>query len=226
MIKAVQVRAIDIDARVPLRIDITLAAIDGQIGRPAQAEPAAVVLVRVDDAVAVDIAAVEQLRRHTLDQEQFVQRIERGILGVIRRAQAAVIFVLGPARARVGVGIDVVDDGIGDLLSHVRQTDQDVVQDGAARVQQHEGVDVDLAGFVGDSVAIALAAAARVVRVNGGNDAEPPLQAWIIVGLNDAALENLVAERIAVQDVAEGVGIAEQGSGLVDAGLGQGLRLC
>ena len=126
----------------------------------------------------------------------------------------------------MGVGIDVVDDGIGDLLSHVRQTDQDVVQDGAARVQQHEGVDVDLAGFVGDSVAITLAAAARVVRVNGGNDAEPPLQAWIIVGLNDAALENLVAERIAVQDVAEGVGIAEQGSGLVDAGLGQGLRLC
>ena len=84
--RRLQVRVVDVDARVALRIDVQLAAVDGQVGRPAQVDcAAAVVLVGVEDAVAVAVVAEEQLRRDALDEEQLLDAVERAVLGVVGR---------------------------------------------------------------------------------------------------------------------------------------------
>ena len=50
--------------------------------RPTAVERAAAVLfVRIENAVAIEVVAVEELRRDALDQKQFVDAVEGAVAG-------------------------------------------------------------------------------------------------------------------------------------------------
>ena len=127
-VKSLQILAVDIDARVALRIDVQLAAVGGQVTRPAAVVLAgAIVLVRqVERAIAIAIVAEQQLPGDALDLEQLLDAVGGAVAGVVGGAQARVIAALSAAVARRVVGVVVVEDGVGNLLRHVGQQHEHV----------------------------------------------------------------------------------------------------
>ena len=69
-----------------------------------------VVLVVVENAVKVGVFAVEQFLRSVLDQENFIDGFQGGVLALIRLRIQQVVLAFGASRCDVGVLIPPVDD--------------------------------------------------------------------------------------------------------------------
>ena len=147
-------RVIEIDAGGAEAADIGLTAVDGQVIRPATAKYAAGVgnsLAGILGAIAIDVIAKKELGCDSLDKEQLLKAVDGTILGLVPRRQRYVIGAVRSRRPRGGSGIEPIDDGISDRVGHVGQLHEPVVERGAGRIGNHEGVEIDLAGLVGDA---------------------------------------------------------------------------
>ena len=95
----------------PVRPEIGFATMHGEVGVPAQKQHAvgivprwtrfAVILTRVEQTVAIRVLAVKQFWSDACNQQQFVQRIQRAIGGLIRRHHTEVVFTLDTIFTRV-----------------------------------------------------------------------------------------------------------------------------
>src|SRR5439155_10974511 len=132
----------------------------------------------------------------------------------------------GPVGPGVIVGVDPVDNGVGDLLGHVGQQHEHVVELLAGLVDLHHGIEVDPAVLVFDAGEERRAAPDGIVHVGGGNDAAADLEARRVAAAQGDALEDPgVVVGVAAEGTAEGVGGGQQGGGAGDAGGGRGAGL-
>src|SRR5205807_699330 len=108
---------------------------NGQVGGPAAVhEPRAVIFVRIENAVTVDVIAEKKLGRHSLDEQQLFQRVKRAVLGGVRGTQAAVVVAFGAIGPRLVIRVEPVNDRVGYVVGHVRQAHEQVVKDLAAAI--------------------------------------------------------------------------------------------
>ncbi len=130
--------------------------IHGQISRPAAIEAAAFLFLGIEHAVAIAVVAEEQLRRHALDEQQFLQAVERAVFAVIRRRQRLVVVVFRATFARRIVGVEPIENRVGDVFGHIGQRHQEIVPFAARGVDFQERVRINLAGFIGHAEMIRL----------------------------------------------------------------------
>ena len=99
-------------------------------------------LAGVEDAVAVQVLPIDDVGRGALDEEQFLHRLQRRALALVRVGQKKVILALGAAGADGGAGAPPVDDRRGELVGHLRQP-REHVEGGRVQVQPR--------GLIGDA---------------------------------------------------------------------------
>ena len=115
---------------LPWASTLRLQAEDGQIRRPAAIErAAAVVLVGVYDAVAIAIVAEQELGGHALHQQQLFESFEGAVLAPVGGSQRKIIIAFGAVGAGIVVGVDPIEDRVGDVIGHIGQFHQHVVAD-------------------------------------------------------------------------------------------------
>ena len=121
----------------------------------------------------IGVLAEQQLRRHALDQQQLVERIEVIVFGGVGRGKALVIIELGPVLHLGLIGVHPVENRVGDFESHIRQRHQQRFGgggfDGPRGDHLHQRVQVELRRFVGNAMPQRLT---RRVPFGVGNDAE------------------------------------------------------
>ena len=143
----------------PVRVDVDLAAVDGQVGRPA----AVVSPPPPSSASRTPLRFLSPPNsssgRHARDQQQLLQAVERAVLAAVGRVHARSTCRSPPRPcAASSSGVDPVEDGVGDVLGHVRQEHQaSSCRPRRALVQVEQPVEVDLAALVGHAEAVAAA---------------------------------------------------------------------
>src|SRR5437899_11468544 len=90
-----------------------------------------------------------------------------------------------------------------------------------AAVQLHQGVEVDLATFIGNAEPVRLGFGRSIVRAERSNDTDTALQTRVATFLNRYALEQRVRIWVAVERVGKGIGIAQDRRCIIDPRLGQ-----
>ena len=119
------------------------AAVHRPVGVVDLGDGARVGLAAVEVPVAIRVGPEQKPGRHAADQQQLLDRFQRPVLGGVRRIERGVVVDFGAVFARLVVGVDPVEDGVGDVLGHPRQAHQDLpaaVFD--VLVGQRQGVEV------------------------------------------------------------------------------------
>jgi hypothetical protein len=157
--------------------------------------------------VEIRVAAEQKIAGDAAHQQQLFQRDGQGVARSVRHAASGVVVGFGARLARLAIGVDPVEDRIGQGIGHVRQS-QEGLAPGARLADfplQHAG-QVQLGRFILQAEADSREPVGLHAR---RNDAEPT-----------AAAGTGIFEH---QDVVEGVGIVDRAAGglLIFGRLGQ-----
>ena len=225
-----QQRLVQVDAVGAVLLQIGLAGEDGEVRIPPQIEQPVlvvrrrgerpVVLVRIEQAVAVGVLAIEQCGRDAADEQQLVDRFTGSVLGAVRRLESLVSQRFGPVGPLLVVRVDPIEDAVRRLIGHPRYGHQQGVRLVLIQVERRDGVDVDLRRLIDQPVP---QLRARRVVLDRSDQRKPPAP-----GVCGRLQQRHSRERFGVVIDVLGLqigGVAEHGSCEFDARVGQRSRL-